>query len=355
MTAAALLLAALVVSAPAGPSAPELVSRAAALRARGELAESLELMRQAYALDPSPVLLNNIGALLESLGRYREAVTAYQGVLSHPATPPELIAQDRQRVERLSSKLVAAWLRLESTEEGAEGWVDGVAVELGAELEVPAGARRIELWTPRTRELRWLHQRVPSGELTVVRAEAPPDAARLELSQLALPLEALEIDGYRPRGLSRGPQTIALSSGRHTLRWRLAGEPPLERVLDLAPGARHGWADDPALLAREAPIGVVAAAAPEPASAWPLVVLGGGAALLGAGAALGLAAGGDRDLVRSAARDPSGVIIGLSYAQAGALEAEANTKANASAAFFITGAATVAVGALWWLIEHHAL
>lgn len=358
MTAAA-ILAGLLASAPTPsppptPSAPELVSRAAALRARGELEESLALMRQAHALDPSPVLLNNIGALLEALGRYREAVGAYQDVLSHPATPPELRAQDRQRLERLSSKLASAWLRLEPSG-GAEAWVDGVAVELGAELEVPAGARRIELWTPGTRELRWIHQRVPSGELTVIKAEAPPDLARLDLTQLGFPLEALELDGYLPRGTSRAPLTIALSSGHHTLRWRVSGEAPVERALDLAPGTRHRLADDPALRRAETPLEVVAAPPREEASAWPLVALGAGAALLGAGAGLGLAAGADRDLVRGAARDPSGVIIGLSYAQAGALESEANTKANASAALFITGATTFAVGALWWLIEHHAL
>jgi tetratricopeptide (TPR) repeat protein len=351
MTPAALILATLVA---ATPSAPELVNRAVALRAQGLFVESLELMRQAYALDPSPVLLNNIGSLLEALGRYREAVATYEGVLSHPATPPELIVLDRQRVERLSLKLAGAWLRLESKETGAEGWVDGVAVELGVEVEVPPGAHRIELWTPRTRELRWLHQRLPSGELTTVVADAPPDWSRLEVDQLGVPSQGFELDGYHLRGLSRGAETIVLSPGHHTLYWRTPGEAPLVRELDLAPGARHRLADDPSLRLRALPLAAVTAP-PVEASAWPLVALGAGAALLGAGGALGVAAGGDRDAVRNARRDPSGVITGLSYAQAGALEAEANTKANAALTFFLTGSATFAVGALWWLLEHHAL
>lgn len=352
MTSTALILATLVA---ATPSAPELVSRAVALRAQGLFAESLELMRQAYALDPSPVLLNNIGSLLEALGRYREAMATYEGVLNHPATPPELIALDRQRVERLSLKVAAAWLRLESAEAGAEGWVDGVAVELGVEVEIPAGARRIELWTPRTRELRWVHQRLPSGELTTLAPDAPPDWSRLDLAQVEVPSEGFELDGYHPRGLSRGAETIVLSPGHHSLRWRIPGEAPLERELELLPGARYRLADDPSLRLRAQPLAAVTALPPAASSAWPLVALGAGAALLGAGGALGLAAGADRDAVRGAARDPSGAIIGLSYAQAGALEAEANTKANAALTFFLTGSATLAVGALWWLFEHHAL
>jgi tetratricopeptide (TPR) repeat protein len=83
----------------------QLLAQAAAAKARGAWAESLASMERAHAIHPAPELMNNIGWLLETLGRYRDAAAAYRRVVDDGSASPELRALDRERLEVLSPKL----------------------------------------------------------------------------------------------------------------------------------------------------------------------------------------------------------------------------------------------------------
>jgi len=83
----------------------------------------------------------------------------------------------------------------------------------------------------------------------------------------------------------------------------------------------------------------------------PAITVGIGAAGIAAGTALSILATRDRSAVENAAKNDEGLIVGLTYPQAKALEDRANDRANAGAVALSLGAAAAAAGILWWLLE----
>jgi len=83
----------LVASAPAQAAddrarADELVATARAQAAAGQLARARDLLARAYALDPQPATLLELGRLDLRAGRCRDARRAVQGVLAAAPGPP---------------------------------------------------------------------------------------------------------------------------------------------------------------------------------------------------------------------------------------------------------------------------
>lgn len=78
--------------------------RSKELYREGKYTESAALLRQAYELEPEPVLLFNLGRTLEAAEDYRGALEAYAKYLSktgHPPDEPEI----RARMAELKKKL----------------------------------------------------------------------------------------------------------------------------------------------------------------------------------------------------------------------------------------------------------
>lgn len=64
------------------PKAPELYDKSADAYRRGDFAAAVELLNQAYAIDPQPVFLYNLARAYEGLGDLDHAIEAYEKYLS---------------------------------------------------------------------------------------------------------------------------------------------------------------------------------------------------------------------------------------------------------------------------------
>ena len=113
---------------PADPQAKvkaqALLKEGTALFDRGDLAGALAKFQTAYGVYPSPKLQFNIGQADRDLGRPVEALEAFDRFLAQaPDAAPEILAEARQSVAELKSKL--GQLKIECPTSGASVELDG--------------------------------------------------------------------------------------------------------------------------------------------------------------------------------------------------------------------------------------
>jgi hypothetical protein len=111
------VLFALLVTA-AEPESLSLVKQGMKARETGALEESLTLFERAYALDPNPAILNNIGVVLDELGRYSDAHAAFSKVVAAKNASEELRELCRDRADSLEPRTHAAYVRFDSAIDG---------------------------------------------------------------------------------------------------------------------------------------------------------------------------------------------------------------------------------------------
>ena len=141
--ACALALAALA-AAPAHSARPmkEIMADAVKARDAGNLNRTVEFLREAYQAKPAPEILNNLGKILEELGRYREAVDAYQKVADDPNADPQLRSLDTSRIAALQPKLNRAWVLPKITPRDSLVYMDGKLIDMPPGVEFPASHRK---------------------------------------------------------------------------------------------------------------------------------------------------------------------------------------------------------------------
>ncbi|MCC7385776.1 MAG: hypothetical protein IT384_28260 [Deltaproteobacteria bacterium] len=372
LAAPALLLA---LSLPAAGNArtfERVLAEAEEARAAGAWERSLELLEEAFAIEARPELLNNMGRALEALGRYASAVERYRQVVENPRAPAELRALDRTRIAALEPKLSQAHLRAEGS---LEIWIDGVA--LGSEeRSVTPGPHQVEVYQRRRRRvvLRLIEPRI--GESTLLGAEqlaSDPSQASLTLpvpggavggeGDRDLVLERLVIDGYALRAPLGSLLAVDLPGGAHRISASAIDGRSSEGTLDVGPGS-SAWLGRlfrsetvPPSEAIATPIATPAAVQipPEveapgpPLASWLAGSVGVAAGV--AGAVLLLSASADRAEVTGASTDASGVITGVTYREAEALEGSANTKSIAGGVVIGTGAAALATALVLAILD----
>jgi len=107
--------------------AQALLKEGAKLYQNGELLPALDKFNAAYAAFQSPKLLFNIGQASRDLGRFVEAMTAFERFLEEdPEAPADMIAEAQRSVAELQGKL--GKLRIQCSKDGAEISVDGKLV-----------------------------------------------------------------------------------------------------------------------------------------------------------------------------------------------------------------------------------
>lgn len=347
----------------AGSELDVLIERAIREKEAGRLPESLAALREAYALEPLPVLLNNISALLMELGRYKEAKEASDRVAADRAADPELRARAAERSALLAAKVELGWLILEVTPASAQVLVDGAAprgaghsilaleYEGAREIAAAPGRRILEARVPGSREIVLRFVTFTAGERASLSEElALPgeNDARIDLTSSPYPLDFVIVDKYRVRG--QNISYLRLPAGEYLVEVGFRGAPPIARKLSLQPGQRRSFFSTPA----PAPVVTMtpAAAPAEPVSQrswWPLLAAGGAGAAIGAGgAALLISAGAERDRVRAAiaGQDPIGAITQRAAYEA---QASADNKATLGTAGLILGSAVITAAVVWWL------
>jgi hypothetical protein len=132
--AASLVLLAIVAQAAAPTASPEgkaraqtLLKEGARLYEKGALLPALEKFNEAYAEFPSPKLLFNIGQTSRDLGRFVEAMVAFERFLDEaPDAPADMVAEAKKSMGELQGKL--GKLRIQCSKAGAEISVDGKPV-----------------------------------------------------------------------------------------------------------------------------------------------------------------------------------------------------------------------------------
>jgi len=318
------------------------LARAKQARDAGDYEASLDAMRRAYALEPAPELLNNVAWLLNALGRYDEAHQTYLSIAKDPNAPAGIRDLDAKRADQLAPKLAQAWLRVEAPQCTLE--IDGRTYALKEEIGLRDGPWRIVLRRRGTTDAILRVVELTRGR----RADVRVDPSELDPSNGRLLFEGLtanrvSVDGTVIR--LDGLRTLRLRANRYEIA--IGDERP--RVIEVRPRATVTLATVMAPEASGTP--VLVAPAPEPAmNVGPPIVTALGLVLGGAAAGLLVAAESDRNTVRDAERDASGVITGITLREADELETRANDRATAGVVIGSAALVTAIAGVVWWLV-----
>lgn len=346
-----LLLASLSVSlaalAPAGQasakSVRQLVEAAAAARAAGDLEGCVNLLQQAYDKEPQPELLNNMGRVLEDLGRYADAHDAYRKVADDPRAPSDLRSLDAARMAALRPKLGRAWLTADLKPPAAWIRTSGGRLSAGSDGEfgVPAGNQLIEVISPDGTLVYLVALDLKAGrrtELQVNLTKPPADYATLDVR--ALPSgRSLVVDGHvvaDARGLR--PHHVWLPAGSHRLTVGSS-----DARVTLAPGQSAMLAD----LVDLSGGSVEKPRTSDGPGAAPWIVVASGGALVLAGGITLYHAETLRQEIDDLPRDERGVIIGMTQVEVDDQLDQADTETLVGAILMGVGGVAAISGIVW--------
>jgi len=188
-------------------------------RDAGDLERTVTLLREAHKIQPAPEILNNLGKILELMGRYREAYDAYKLVADDPNADQSLRALDSSRLGALQPKLNKAWLLPKLTPEDATVLVDGEPTGLppGIEFGVTHGQHAIQVEHHDIGDILIRHGRFPVDMRTefVVDLRKPGESlARLDLGPRPRPKE-IRINGKAVAGDLDRPGSVLLLPGTY--------------------------------------------------------------------------------------------------------------------------------------------
>lgn len=328
----------------AGGDYDKLLADAVRARGEGRLEESLDLLRKAQAIQPSPGLQNNIARVLEELGRWTEAVDQYRAVAADPEADRELREKDDQRIAELAPKLLYAWITFDLTPSALEVFLDGARIEPKPKLDHRAepGRRTVEAHLLEERAVVLSEVNAPAGRRTKIARDLrtrSPEEATIQLGAPAAEVEALVIDRYRVRSRLQELSAIHLPAGRHELMLELSGTRTASRSVELSAGTVFS-------------LGSVLTEIPsaEGNSWWPLALGSTGVVAAGVGAALLIVADNHRSEIRNAARDGE-IITGITLARATDLEDSARTESTAGGVLLGVGSAVIAGAVIAWLVQ----
>lgn len=316
-----------------------LIEGALVARTAGRLEESLALLREAFALEPTPGLRHNIARLLEELGRYREAIDEYGAVVGHARVDPALKARDEAAIARLAPRLSSAWITIVAAGApgGAAPLLDGGAVTPGAEHRAIPGAHVVEHAGPE-REVQLLHFDARPGVRTWVRTgTAAGTPAFIDLAGVQHRIVRLAIDGYSVRTPPAELERVRVGPGHRRIVIEVSDGTGMDAAVELRPGERFavaGWlprSGDGAL------------------AVGPLALGGAGALVAAGGAALLALASSDRSVIEGAARDEQGRVVGITLAEADDLESRAAIEQGLGFALTAAGVAAAGAALVWWL------
>ena len=240
-----------------------------------------------YEREPAPSLLNNIGKLYEGLGWYKEAVEAYQKVADDTEAEMGLRTLDASRVAALKPKLGKAWLKLNLTPLTTQVWVNGKSESdwSSRELAVDPGNVVIELREPLGQTSRLIVTSLPTDRRTVVTLKAE-DTVRKSHGSLSLPANRSKLTGilYGTVALAEpvnALETIEVPAGNASMQFQFPEE-TLRQTLNVQAGST---ATLELKLTPKLPANLPSAKVNgSPLLNW--VLIGSGAALLGAGTGL---------------------------------------------------------------------
>lgn len=328
----------------ASPEAREWVKRSDEARARGDLEVALEAMQRAHEIDPAPQLANNIGFLLEQLGRYSEAAAAYEAVLEDPDTPAPLRRRDEARLLALRLKLDGAPVVLHAPDPSATIRIGALSSDQGpVEQVAPPGETLLEIVDGAEKQIVVRSISLARGR----RTELSADVDRTAFGTVRLHggrLRVVSIDGHRMREPPPPGFSLLLEPGEHRIDTVSAD---LTRAsFDVL--IRRGETMALSLALPAPPPPPPAIPPPVPADSnntGPLVLWCVGAALAIAGAALVGSAYAD------VAQIGPGPISEVPFERAEMLNERARIKSPTGIGILVTAGVSLAAGTGWFLAD----
>jgi len=331
---------------PPGPDASyeELVGAALDAREKKDYTTVLSYLKRAHALRPSPTLKNNLGRVLEVLGRYKEAHDIYKVVANDERAPGDLRALDAARASDLRDRLSKVWVVYKGT---STLYIDGKRYTKG-EQSLAVGPHYYEYTVAGTNSVVLRRYDFAAGRRTRLKDErgGKSDGA---VALAGSGVTSLAIDGYTLRSPLKGVKRVYLQTGRHTIA--------------VARGSRRGKATVTLKAGDFAASEIVTSADPvvvpppivKPgltASAWSQIAMGGvGVALVGVGTWMTLDAAGIRDDVENPQLDSRGVAVGITHSEAFEKQDDADSKATTGTILLGVGGAAAVTALIWWLAD----
>ncbi|MEC9072840.1 MAG: tetratricopeptide repeat protein [Myxococcota bacterium] len=203
-----------------GRALDTIMAEAVEAREAGDTQRVVKLLQEAYAVEPAPQLLNNLGKVYEQIGAYRQAYAAYQKVANDPTAPQDLRALDTARLNGLRPKLNDAWLKPEVKPPNATVRVDGEEVELDVdgEAKLRKGRHAVQFTGAdgATTALRFVD--TPVGQRTTVTEDlmAPnPLGGAISLEGVGDGLSSLSMNGAAVGGDLGALRTILAEPGTY--------------------------------------------------------------------------------------------------------------------------------------------
>ena len=339
----ALLLAS--TGAAAEPPGPVEAIYARALQAfkAGRYDEALKELDAAFQASPRALYVYNTGRVLETMGRLRDAQQAYLRVGAIPGADAEIKTLARTAADAVAPLASRVVLRLAALPPGAVAQIDGQLVaDAAVDLDFAAGARLVCVTTEAGRRVACRSRSLPVGVRTTWPLPDPPDSRTLLAWSGMADATALRLDGVRLTVDLGKLAELELDVGHHDLEVTTGDGSVRKGALDLVSGPARSVAEafpKPKVAPVDAPIGVKPVAA-RGASPWPWVVVGSGVALTGAGVGLLMWASSQR----TGAKDKVQVDAAAEFDSA-------KSKTLGGAVTVGVGAAAVAGGLIWWLLD----
>ena len=147
-----------------------LITEARAARKAGNLDQTTKLLLKAYAFDPKPVLLNNLGKVYEEMGRFDLAYATYKRDVDNPTTTQKLRALDKERMARIYDKLTSTMILVPAAVSWEQVWINtkGYPMGSGIELSVPTGPLMVDIFDPKSTVVVRLDLDGPAGRRLVL-------------------------------------------------------------------------------------------------------------------------------------------------------------------------------------------
>jgi hypothetical protein len=355
------LVVALLWSAPAlARDFDSVMTEALAAKSAGEFERVVTLLKEAYDLQPSPALLNNLGRTYEELGRYGDAVKAYKGVTDDPKAPADLRSLDAGRMSMLAPKLGRVWLQTDFKPRDARLFIDGkrMDVEPKEEYDVDRGTHAIECAREAGGDIVLRSERFPVSQrswlLCDVTGRAESDAW-VEIDP-ASSVATIDVRGYRVQTPLSSKRALRLTSGEIVLDVGFADGTSRRVKTELLPLARVELAalleDSEDTTATALGVNLTASQASSGSSNFPLITAVSGLVGVGVGAGLMLLADSQRVEVAAAAT-PDGPLNltprdDVTEAETHATQAESEDNQEMGTIVLGVGAAIAIGGAVWW-------
>ena len=212
----------------------ELVQQAQEARRQGQYLKAANLLREAYALSPEAVLLNNIGKMYEEAGQYRKAFDTYKEVADDPNADDALRLKDEQRMNNLKPMLSQGHFKIKRGSEATNVWLgDRIdASAFAAEQQLRPGRHHLEIQRGNIAYI------IPTLLVAAERVDVDIDesvaaaTATLDSANVA-GLETLSINGYALQSDLGSIRAVKLVPGSYDIELTFADESKYELLKKL--------------------------------------------------------------------------------------------------------------------------